>query len=126
MIRSQRDLLEAASKALNGTSDETDDLGAFGMYHALSGCAQEVLFQLVKNGPVWDGDLIAKSGRDELLDNGLAVKCCAKGEQGFQVANYVGWNVLMAGTLGAAKAEVKASRESSLPAFLRPQTETSE
>lgn len=109
MIRSKKDLKEAANKAIAGDRDETEELASFALYHALDSDAQEVLFQLVKNGPVWDGDLISKAGRNELLTNGLATKCCAKGEQGYQVANYVGWNVLMSGTMGQAKSDLAAT-----------------
>lgn len=33
----------------------------------LSGAAVDVLGQLFVNGPTWDGNLISKSGRDELV-----------------------------------------------------------
>lgn len=53
----------------------------------------EVLRQLV-NGPVWDGDVISKSYRDDLIDWKLAVRICAKGEQGYTAATYLGFSVL--------------------------------
>lgn len=46
------------------------------------------LDQLV-NGPVFDGDVIAKSQRDYLIDIGLAVRVCVKGEDGFTGATYL-------------------------------------
>lgn len=47
----------------------------------------ESLEQLV-NGPVFDGDVISKQCRDDLLSLGLAVRVCHKGEQGFTGATY--------------------------------------
>ena len=39
--------------------------------HDLSNFAVETLWQLFRNGPTWDGDLVSKTGRDELVDLGL-------------------------------------------------------
>jgi hypothetical protein len=73
-------------------SEEYDAL-CLACWHALSSEAKETLFALVKEGPLFDGDVPSKSGRDELLEHGLATKCVVKGEQGFQAANYLGWAV---------------------------------
>lgn len=54
----------------------------------------EPLFQLCERGPVWDGDLISKSARDQLLDVGACSKAIIKGEDGFQVATYFGGYLL--------------------------------
>lgn len=40
----------------------------------LSGAAVDVLGQLFVSGPVWDGHLISKTGRDNLVACGLAVR----------------------------------------------------
>ena len=53
----------------------------------------EQLEQLV-NGPVWDGDVICKSHRDELFDLGLAIRVCCNGEQGYTGATYFAYSVL--------------------------------
>ncbi|GMQ79536.1 MAG: hypothetical protein BMS9Abin02_2134 [Anaerolineae bacterium] len=53
----------------------------------------EQLQQLI-DGPVWDGDVISKSLRGELLDLGLAVRVCHKGEQGFTGATYLAYSVM--------------------------------
>lgn len=50
----------------------------------------EALYQLHKNGPVWDGDVISKSYRDELLDCGACAKVCVKGEDGYNACTYFG------------------------------------
>lgn len=54
------------------------------------------LSQLVRLGPVWDGDIVSKSERDDLIDIGLATRVSVKGEQGYTAANYTGWDVLSA------------------------------
>lgn len=52
------------------------------------------LFQLVSRGPVWDGDVISKSARDELLDVGACAKIYVKGESGMNAATYFGGYLL--------------------------------
>lgn len=42
--------------------------------NALSGGAINALGQLFVNGPTWDGNLVTKSGRTELVQLGLADK----------------------------------------------------
>lgn len=42
------------------------------MIKPLSGCARDVLYQLVMNGPTWDGNITSKAGRGDLFDLGLA------------------------------------------------------
>ena len=54
------------------------------------------LSQLVRYGPVEDGDIESKSARSDLIELGLANRACVKGQQGFTVANYLGWDVLHA------------------------------
>jgi hypothetical protein len=54
---------------------------------------REQLAQLA-NGPTYDGDVVGKCGRDELLDMGLAVRVCHKGEQGYTGATYFALPVL--------------------------------
>lgn len=48
------------------------------------------LLALIKNGPCWDGDVPSKSGRDELIERGYAVRVVVKGEDGFTAATYKG------------------------------------
>lgn len=42
---------------------------------------REVLWQLFRNGPTWDGDIVMKQGRDQLFDKGFA-------------SRYQGWSYL--------------------------------
>jgi hypothetical protein len=70
------------------------DAACLRIQQALGSRHYEQLYQLVMSGPVWDGDVISKSARSDLIDWGLASRVCVKGQQGFTGANYRGWNVL--------------------------------
>ena len=56
----------------------------------MTGAEIDTLVALVERGPLWDGDVPSKSGRDELLSRGLAVRVVVKGEDGWQAATYAG------------------------------------
>lgn len=43
-------------------------------FTSLNSAAQEVMMQMFLFGPVWDGNLISKSGRNELVDHGMAFR----------------------------------------------------
>lgn len=49
---------------------------------------QEVLRQLLFQGPVWEGNIISKRARDNLISYELACRCCFMGEQGYTAATY--------------------------------------
>lgn len=66
-------------------------------WRMLSSARRAELQQLVEQGPVWDGDVISKQARDDLLHCKLASRACVKGEQGYTVANYRGWDVYKSG-----------------------------
>ena len=51
------------------------------------------LNEIIKRGPLYDGDVPSKSDRDALLNLGLINKVVVKGEHGFQAVNYFGWAV---------------------------------
>ena len=46
-----------------------------------------------KEGPLWDGDVPSKSGRDNLLGMDLIAKVISKGESGFNACTYKGAEV---------------------------------
>lgn len=71
------------------------------VWDALSSGQREVLKQLLFQGPVWDGSIIAKSYRDDLIDYKLATRCCFLGEQGYTAATYTAYSVFKQGN-GAA------------------------
>ena len=56
----------------------------------LTSSETETLIALIENGPLWDGDVPCKSGRDSLVQKGLAEKIIVKGEDGYQAATYRG------------------------------------
>lgn len=69
------------------------DVAVFALHHAIRASHGESLMQLVEHGPIWDGDVISKSRRDDLIRWRLATRVCVKGEQGFTAATYRGWAV---------------------------------
>lgn len=56
----------------------------------LSGAETDTLVALVEQGPLWDGDVPSKAGRNSLLEKGLAVRVVVKGDDGWQAATYAG------------------------------------
>jgi len=61
----------------------------------LSGACVDTLVALVEKGPVWDGNIPSKSGRDDLIDRGLAVRVVANTadegwSDGYTAATYAG------------------------------------
>jgi hypothetical protein len=59
----------------------------------LSSAAIEVMMQLFVTGPVWDGNVVSKAGRGDLVKAGLAFHdngWCSLTEEGVRVA--VGWD----------------------------------
>lgn len=95
---SRKEIVELAAETLkkNNQGSTAYELAAFALHMAMPNLHLEALLQLV-NGPIYDGDLVSKSARDKLLEWGLATKVCVKGEQGFNGANYRGWDVLKTG-----------------------------
>lgn len=62
------------------------------------GAAVDTLHALVKSGPLFDGDVPSKSGRDALVALGLATRnIIVRGQQGYQAATSAGWYVCRAG-----------------------------
>ncbi len=56
----------------------------------MDGGEKETLIALVERGPLWDGDVPSKSGRDSLVRRGLAAKVIVNGDDGWQAATYAG------------------------------------
>lgn len=56
----------------------------------MTGAEIDTLVALVEHGPLWDGDVPSKSGRDALLSSGLAVRIVVRGDDGWQAASYAG------------------------------------
>jgi hypothetical protein len=56
----------------------------------LGGAAIDTLVALVERGPLWDGDVPSKSGRDALVVAGLVSCIVVNGEDGYQAATLAG------------------------------------
>ena len=52
--------------------------------------AKEVLKGCFEQGPLHDGDVPSKTGRDELLNLGFVAKVTVKSEEGFNACTYLG------------------------------------
>lgn len=81
----------------------------------MNGAQLDTLIGLVERGPLWDGDVPSKSGRDDLIDMGLAVRVVAKGADGYTAATYKGrdaYKSMFPGPDGPSDtiAEAKANR----------------
>lgn len=75
------------------TYDEVAEM----VWREMDNTQREVLRQLLFTGPVWDGNIISKGHRDDLIDWGLATRCCYMGEQGYTAATYRAFTVFKAG-----------------------------
>jgi hypothetical protein len=56
----------------------------------MSGAEIDTLYAMHKKGPLFDGDVPSKSGRDDLLEKGYAAKVVVNGEQGYNACTYRG------------------------------------
>lgn len=94
-MRDKKRMLKTAHTMLQ-TADSTGaefDMLCFTVWSLLPSEARDTLRALCTNGPLWDGNVPSKNGRDTLINMGFASKAVVKGEHGFQVANYLGWAV---------------------------------
>lgn len=62
----------------------------------LTGAELDTLIALVEQGPLWDGDIPSKTGRDGLMACGFAARVIVRGEDGWQAATYSGRDVYKA------------------------------
>ena len=81
----------------------------------LTSAEKDTLIALVESGPLFDGDVPSKQGRDSLIQRGFAVKLVVNGEDGYQAATYAGrdaYKALYQGPDGPADTikEAKANR----------------
>lgn len=83
--------------ANNPQCNSAYEVACYAMHHALESWQRNTLAQLIEHGPIWDGNILSKNGRDDLISLGLASRACVKGQQGFTVANYIGWDVYQIG-----------------------------
>lgn len=90
------EMLKRAVSMMDGANSYIYDMLAYVARQSLSGAEVDTLGALINAGPVWDGDLPSKAGRNNLVELGLATKCVCNGRQGFQAATYRGWNIFFA------------------------------
>lgn len=98
-VTEDKQTLKAALEVFRTTEQGSDEYeqACATIYRTMTSGQRDMLSQLVKDGPVEDGSVIAKSYRDDLLEYELANRVVVKGEQGFTGANYGGWDVYRAG-----------------------------
>jgi hypothetical protein len=87
-------LAERVSELRNSDKFNTPeyDEAIFELWSAMKGDHRVVMRQLMK-APTWDGDIASKSARDDLIDAGLAVRCCYGFEDGYATATYLAGSV---------------------------------
>lgn len=72
----------------------------------------DTLCALVEQGPVWDGNIPSKSGRNALIERGYAVRVINNGEEGFTAATPTGMQLYINHVLpGASLKEAIARRK---------------
>ena len=83
----------------------------------MTGAEIDCLVALVEKGPLWDGDVPSKRGRDALIEQGLAVRVIVEGSDGYTAATYAGrdaykrhFGTALGGDAGTIE-EAKASRQ---------------
>ncbi|KVN83456.1 hypothetical protein [Burkholderia ubonensis] len=59
-------------------------------YLEADGGMLDTLIGLVERGPLWDGDVPSKAGRNKLIEWGLATRVVVNGEEGYTAATYAG------------------------------------
>jgi hypothetical protein len=57
---------------------------------AMTGAERDCIEAGFKHGPLFDGDVPSKSGRDSLINKGFMVKVVVKGEDGYNAITYKG------------------------------------
>ena len=105
---------------LNERIDLLDDQERIELIHMIdfARCRRDLheqLYQLHSHGPLWDGDVISKSDRDELLAIDACAKVCVKGQDGYNACTYFGRSLLsifdwLHGKLGAPAQEDRAAK----------------
>jgi hypothetical protein len=87
-----------AQEAGHAVNDENEyQSAAARAWRALGSGQQEVLKQLLFQGPVWDGNIISKRACNYLIEWKLATHCCFMGKQGYTTATIRAFTIFRAG-----------------------------
>lgn len=73
-----------------GLGTEMDNKQAEAKRLGMTGAEIDCLVALVERGPLWDGDVPSKRGRDALIEQGLAIRVIVAGKDGYTAATYMG------------------------------------
>lgn len=86
------DLLDAIHESieLSSANELKDAIKLIIEVQAMDSGMRDCIRAAYLNGPIDDGDVPSKSGRDALLDYGYISKVVVKGEQGFNACTYKG------------------------------------
>jgi len=57
---------------------------------AMNGAERDCILGGYKHGPLFDGDVPSKSGRDRLVEKGYMARVVVKGEEGYNACTYKG------------------------------------
>lgn len=97
----------------------------------MTGAEIDCLVGLVERGPLWDGDVPSKRGRDDLIEKGLAIRVIVAGRDGYTAATYEGRDAYkihfgsalngVAGTIEEAKANRQALQAIAKATAIQPQ-----
>lgn len=60
------------------------------MNKELTGAEIDTLIAMIERGPLEDGDVPSKNGRDSLIERGFAVRIVIKMQDGYTAATYAG------------------------------------
>lgn len=100
-----KELLDALHEGLDTSSAEEikDACQLIVRVQAMNGAERDVLYAAYRRGPLFDGDVPCKSGRNSLLEEGFIAKVVVKGEDGYNACTHKGawaYRLLEAGAGG--------------------------
>ena len=87
-----RQLLDVLHKSINLSSAEELKRACELIIEvqAMNGAERECIRAAYKHGPLFDGDVPSKSGRDSLVNKGYMARIVVKGKNGYNACTYKG------------------------------------
>lgn len=86
-------LLEVLHTDLSSKDDVFDSVKLILDAQRLSGAEIDTLIALYRAGPLFDGGVPSKHGRDKLVDKGMACRVVVKGDDGYNACTLPGARV---------------------------------